>query len=214
MVEVDLTFTRLAGKPGRRRLLMVGPSLGTSVEALWGPAAALLGGQLEVLGWDLPGHGRGAPTTCPFEISDLAETVRRHTARIVADSGRAASYAGVSLGGAVALELAVVPGPFTDVVCIASAARLGDPGAWRDRAALVRKVGTPVLLATAAQRWFAPGFVDRSPTTANRLLLGLSDADPESYALACEALARFDLRGRMGEVGYRCWSHRGSTTSS
>ncbi len=200
MAEVHLAFTRLAGEPGRGRLLVVGPSLGTSVEALWGLAAARLGGHLEVLGWDLPGHGRGAPTTCPFDISDLAAAVRRDIGRILGDSGRTASYAGVSLGGAVALELAVDPGPFTDLACIASAARLGDPEAWHERAALVREVGTPVLLASAAERWFAPGFVDRSPTSAHRLLLALSDADPESYALACEALARFDMRDRMGDV--------------
>ena len=200
MAEVHLAFTRLAGEPGRGRLLVVGPSLGTSVEALWGLAAARLGGHLDVLGWDLPGHGRGAPTTSPFDISDLAAAVRRDIGGILGDSGRTASYAGVSLGGAVALELAVDPGPFTDLACIASAARLGDPEAWHERAALVREVGTSVLLAGAAEQWFAPGFVDRSPTSAHRLLRALSDADPESYALACEALARFDMRDRMGEA--------------
>ena len=35
MAEPTLTATRLAGPPDARALLVVGPSLGTSVEALW-----------------------------------------------------------------------------------------------------------------------------------------------------------------------------------
>jgi pimeloyl-ACP methyl ester carboxylesterase len=89
---------------------------------------------------------------------------------------------------------------FSGVACIASAARIGDPAGWHERATLVRAAGTPVLVSTAAQRWFAPGFIERDPAAANRLLLALSDTDPESYALACEALAAYDLRDRLGDV--------------
>jgi pimeloyl-ACP methyl ester carboxylesterase len=86
------------------------------------------------------------------------------------------------------------------VASIASAARIGEPEGWHERAALVRTAGTPVLVPGAAERWFAPGFVDRNPTAANRLLLALSDTDRDSYALACEALAGFDLRDRLTGV--------------
>jgi pimeloyl-ACP methyl ester carboxylesterase len=197
--EPQLAFARLSGAPGRGPLLVVGPSLGTSVDVLWQATADLLDG-FEVVGWDLPGHGRSDPTTEPFTVGELAATVRRTAAALVGEGGRPASYAGVSLGGAVALELAIDPGVFTRVACIASAARIGEPEGWHERAALVRAAGTPVLVSGAAQRWFAPGFVERNPTAANRLLLALSDTDRESYALACEALAAHDLRGRLGEV--------------
>ena len=200
MAEPKLAFTRLAGEAGRGALLVVGPSLGTSVEALWGPAARLLGERHEVMGWDLPGHGRSEPSTEAFSIADLAAVVRRTVGELVGDTDRHASYAGVSLGGAVALELALVPGPFTEVASIASAARLGEPAGWHERAALVRRAGTPVMVAQSTQRWFAPGFTDRDPVDAGRLLTALSDTDSESYALACEALAGFDLRPRLGDA--------------
>src|SRR5262245_44113221 len=61
VADPDLAFTRLAGEPGRGDLLVVGPSLGTSVDVLWQAAADLLGERFEVVGWDLPGHGRSAP---------------------------------------------------------------------------------------------------------------------------------------------------------
>jgi 3-oxoadipate enol-lactonase len=204
MAEPQLALTRLAGTAGQGDLLVVGPSLGTAVEPLWAAAAALLGDRFEVVGWDLPGHGRSAPATQPFTVAELAGAVRRLAGELdpVGDGvgGRRAAYAGVSLGGAVALELALEPGVFDHVSCLASAARIGDPAAWHDRAALVRRAGTPVMVAPSSQRWFAEGFLEREPVTGNRLLLSLADADAESYALACEALACFDLRPRLGEV--------------
>jgi pimeloyl-ACP methyl ester carboxylesterase len=198
MAEPRLVFTRLAGEPGRGGLLVVGPSLGTSVDALWGNAARALGEHLEVVGWDLPGHGASPPATEPFTIAELTAVVRRTGADLLGTDDRQASYAGVSLGGTVALELALTPGDFTDVACIASAAHIGEPAGWYERADLVRRVGTPVMVSGSTQRWFAPGFTERDPSTASRLLHALSDADDESYALACEALASFDLRPRLG----------------
>lgn len=192
---VEPAATRLAGGPDSPRLLVVGPSLGTSVEALWDRAAVLLAAEgYEVIGWDLPGHGRSAPTTEAFTIAGLADAVRRRADR------RPSFYAGVSLGGAVALELAIEPGLFRHTACLASAMRIGEPEGWHDRAALVRRAGTPVMVAGSAQRWFAPGFVDREPDVAARLLAGLQHTDAESYARACEALAGFDLTAHLAEA--------------
>jgi 3-oxoadipate enol-lactonase len=198
MAEPVLTATRLAGGPESPRLMVVGASLGTSVEALWEAAAQHLADSFEVVGLDLPGHGRSKPATAPFTVADLAAAVRRLTVDIAGD--RPATYAGVSLGGAVALELALDPGVFTAVACIASAAKIGDPAAWHERAGLVRKAGTPMMVSGSSQRWFAPGFLDRDPATGNRLLLSLADADSQSYALACEALADFDARDRLADA--------------
>jgi pimeloyl-ACP methyl ester carboxylesterase len=103
-----------------------------------------------------------------------------------------ACYAGVSLGGAVAFELGLTPGPFRAVAALASASRIGEPSGWTERAELVRGAGTKVMVAGSSQRWFAPGFLDRDGDTAERLLQTLADADDESYSLACEALAEFD----------------------
>jgi pimeloyl-ACP methyl ester carboxylesterase len=186
----ELTLTCLAGSVGADRLLAVGPSLGTGVAALWGHCACLLTESFEVVGWDLPGHGAGAPATGSFSVADLADAVRRAATDLA--HGRRASYAGVSLGGAVAFALATQPGPFDAVVSLASAPRIGEPAMWRERADLVRRAGTPVMVGSSAERWFAPGFTDREPETAGALLTSLAEVDPFSYACACEALAGFD----------------------
>jgi pimeloyl-ACP methyl ester carboxylesterase len=189
---VELVATRLAGQPGVGELLVVGPSLGTSVEALWGRCAGLLS-DFEVVGWDLPGHGRSRPASAPFTIADLASAVRELP-------DRDAWYAGISVGGAVGLQLALEPGPFNAVAALATAPKIGDAQAWRERAELVRRAGTGVMVSGSVERWFAPGFTDRQPDIAGSLLKSLLDADPASYAFVCDALADFDLPDHDAKV--------------
>ena len=209
MAEPVLAATRLAGTAAERMLLVVGPSLGTAVGTLWGPCAVQLTG-FEVVGWDLPGHGHSRPAAEGFTVKDLAASVRA-LASSAAD-GRPAYYAGVSLGGAVAFELGLAPGPFRAVAAVAAASRIGEASSWIERAELVRRAGTPVMVAGSSERWFAPGFLERGGDTAGRLLQTLVDTDDESYSLACEALAEFgrrpNLRPGHGAVPARTWRAR------
>lgn len=198
MAEPELRATLLAGTPGRGELVVVGPSLGTSVAALWTECAQLLGDRFEVVGWDLPGHGGSTAAPAPFTVSDLAQAVLGLTEPLT--GGRRCWYAGVSLGGAVGLQLALDTTVFTGVVVIASNAWLGEPSGWHERADLVRRAGTPVMVEGSAGRWFAPGSVERRPEATARLLTSLSEADDESYALACGALASYDLRPRINDL--------------
>lgn len=198
MPEPTLAVTRLAGSDRSAQLLVLSPGLGTRADTLWSACAAQLGDQFEVLAVDLPGHGRSAPATGPFTVAELAGAVRAIAQPVV--TGRPAWFAGVSLGGAIAIELALDPGPFAGVAALAAAARFGEPTAWQERADLVRRAGTPVMVAGSSTRWFAEGFIARDPRTANQLLLNLSNTDDESYALCCEALSRFDRRADLGRA--------------
>jgi 3-oxoadipate enol-lactonase len=192
----ELTFTRLAGDGASPRLLLLGPSLGTDVATLWGATVARIAPaadhEVEVVGWDLPGHGRSTPVTGPFSVADLADVVRVRAEELAA--GRPTSYAGVSVGGAVGFLLAADPGPVARVATVASAPRLGTPDSWAERAARVRSAGTSAIVEGSAGRWFAPGFLERDPATGNALLLRLREVDDESYAQTCEALSGYDAR--------------------
>ncbi|GAB3933620.1 hypothetical protein GCM10029976_041340 [Kribbella albertanoniae] len=190
---VELTCTDFGGSGD---LLIVGPSLGTSVEALWGACVQHLTPSFRVVGWDLPGHGRSGPAV-GFELGDLGESLRKIGAELATGN---VWYAGVSVAGAVGFALAVAPGPFTGIATLAAAAKIGEAGSWYERADLVRTASTSALIAGSVERWFAPGFTDRDPRTAARLLDSLTDADARSYAATCEALARFDGRERLGSA--------------
>jgi 3-oxoadipate enol-lactonase/4-carboxymuconolactone decarboxylase len=185
-------------------LLLVGPSLGTSATTLWGPAASLLREDLDVVGWDLPGHGVSPPTERGFEVADLASAVLDVAGSAQADrgdSGAAFFYAGDSLGGAVGLQLLLdAPDRVAAAVLLCTGAKIGDPDDWRDRAETVRTSGIQPMVDAAPARWFGPGFRDRDHVAAAAVLAALRATDPESYALACEALAGFDVRTRLAEI--------------
>ena len=88
-------------------------------------------------------------------------------------------YAGVSLGGTVGLQLALDhPDTVAAVAVICSGAQIGDPAAWHERADLVRRAGTPVMVEGSARRWFAPGSIERDQATATALLSSLQRRRP------------------------------------
>jgi len=188
--------------------LVVGPSLGTSVAALWSGAARRLAGVYHVIGWDLPGHGVSPRPKDAFTIDDLAASV----IKIVEDKigRRPFTYAGVSVAGAVGLQLLLGhPERIVSAALICTAARIGDPDDWQSRAQVVRSAGTGEVVALSIRRWFAPGFFERDPASAQALLDTLRRVDDDGYARTCEALAEFDASRCAGEYGYdnerECW---------
>lgn len=219
---MQLTLVHLAGTEGQP-VLVVGPSLGTSVTALWGQAAELLGERFHVVGWELPGHGHGAPATEPFTVADLAAGVVAAVDTTLGQSqgqsqgqtqgqmsgqtsGQTSgevrfAYAGDSVGGAVGLQLALdVPERLSGVAVFCTGAKIGSAESWAQRAATVRASGTPAVVEVSAQRWFGTGFLERSPEVGTALLQSLQHADAESYARVCEALGAFDVRDRLGGI--------------
>lgn len=190
-----LSATVLSDAPGRP-LLLLGPSLGTSAETLWAACAHRMRGGFHVVGWDLPGHGRSAPATKAYTVADLAQAVLA-----LVDSDEPFHYAGDSIGGAVGLQLLLdAPDRIAKAALLCTGARIGEPPAWHDRAALVREQGTESLVAGSIERWFAPGFTTRRPSVTEALLGALRAADPQSYAYACEALALFDVRAELSRI--------------
>ncbi len=187
-----LLHHRVEGAPTAEPLLL-GPSIGTSL-ALWDAVAPELSTSHRVIRWDLPGHGGSGPGLIEpgATMADLASLVLALADAL--DVERFA-YAGVSLGGAVGLHLAVHhPERIASLALICSSAHFGGSAAWQERAALVRRAGTGPVTEAANARWFTPGF------TAPALLADLRAADPDSYAACCDALASFDIRAHLPAI--------------
>ena len=198
MTVPTIRTSQLGGSPGMPALI-IGPSLGTSVAALWAGVAQRLAGMYYVIGWDLPGHGMSAPPRGAFTIEDLAagviEAVNQHLGT------QPFIYAASSVGGAVGLQLLLgYPERVESAALICTGARIGDPGDWHARAHVVRTAGTGEVVALSVRRWFTPGFFEREPTCARELLETLRHVDDDGYAWTCEALADFDARDRLPEI--------------
>ncbi|MEU2064829.1 3-oxoadipate enol-lactonase [Streptomyces sp. NPDC013455] len=173
--------------------LLLGPSLGTS-HALWDQVAPELSAGHRVVRWNLPGHGGSAAGLigAGATVGDLAALVLALADSLGIDRF---AYAGVSLGGAVGLHLAVHhPERLSSLAVLCSSAHFGGAEPWRERAERVRREGLRWLVETADARWFTPGF------SVPALLRDHREADPEAYAACCDALAAFDLRDRLAEI--------------
>ena len=200
----QIKATQLSNAGPSAPVLVAGPSLGTSGTALWASAVAALE-DFTVIAWDLPGHGNSPAASEPFSMEELASAVHQLVAGAVAAGDISASqklhYAGVSLGGAVGLQLGLdFPAAFSSLAILCSGAKIGDAEGWETRAETVRTQGTPAVLVSSAQRWFAEGFIEREKAGSAALLHSLQDADRFSYAFCCQALAGFDVRSRLGEI--------------
>ncbi|MFG2352980.1 3-oxoadipate enol-lactonase [Streptomyces sp. NPDC048521] len=173
--------------------VLLGPSLGTS-HALWDQVAPELSARHRVVRWDLPGHGGSAADLIGpgATVGDLAALVLALADALGIDRF---GYAGVSLGGAVGLHLAVHhPDRLLSLAVLCSSAHFGGETPWRERAERVRRDGLEWLVESADARWFTAGF------TEPRLVRDHREADPEAYAACCDALASFDLRDRLGDI--------------
>jgi len=187
-------------------LLVLGPSLGTTAASLWRACADHLADAFDVLAWDLPGHGHNRSAAAEgFTMAELAAGVLRIVDDVVAERGKPRGtfyYAGDSVGGAVGLQLLLdEPDRITAAALLCTGARLGTPESWAERVEQVRAAGTSGQVGAASQRWFAPGFLDREPDRGSALLHALQDTLDEGYVQVCGALAGFDVRDRLGEIG-------------
>ncbi|QDP96517.1 4-carboxymuconolactone decarboxylase [Microlunatus elymi] len=191
---------RMYGNPDLPPLVL-GPSLGTTADSLWRPVIDLVWGEFSIFAFDLPGHGLSDPAAGSFTMAELADSVL-DAVRSSPIGERRFRYAGVSIGGAIGLQLLLDhpdrlrPMP----VLLCTGAKIGEPEDWQQRADEVRRSGSASWLDRSLQRWFAPGFASSRPGRATALGRALSDADDESYAKLCEVLAVFDVRDRLAEI--------------
>ncbi|MET0764888.1 MAG: 3-oxoadipate enol-lactonase [Blastococcus sp.] len=183
--------------PSGAPVLVLGPSLGTALGLFDAQVEDLADGH-RVIRYDLRGHGGSPVVPGPCTVADLAQDV----VHLLDDLGiDRFSYAGVSLGGAIGLQLAVtVPDRVERLIVMASAARFPDPPSWKERADRVRAEGTEFLVPSRIGAWVTPAFADTRPEETERLLAMLRGTPREGYAACCETLESFDVRDRLSGI--------------
>lgn len=177
--------------------LFLGSSLGTTRD-MWEAQVEPLARSNRVVRFDTRGHGASPAPQGPYAMSDLAGDVLALADRVGAERF---AYAGVSIGGALGLQLACdAPERLTSVVLCCTGAKLGEPATWTERAGRVRREGTAWLVDVNRERWFTRAISGAAAQHAERLLAGIAGVDREGYAGCCEAIAGFDVRSQLGSV--------------
>lgn len=200
----QVAVTTLAGRRGNR-VLVVGPSLGTRVERLWGSAAEELARRdgVHVVGWDLPGHGASPTARHGFSLGMLAKAVLDALDRALAPGPQDEPWlvAGDSVGGAVSLLLLLThPERFAAGAVLCSSAKFGASQGWAARAALVRAEGMAPMVGSSPARWFGSRIAAAPTDESLSVVAELRDIEPEGYAQVCDALGGYDLRGDLDRI--------------
>lgn len=192
-----MTLHYLLEGPEEAPVLLFCNSLGTAA-GMWQPQRDALIGQYRILRYDVPGHGDSAPNGQTGSLERLGAAVLALLDELAIDK---VHFCGISMGGLIGLWLARFhPQRLITLTVANSAAKIGEPAAWRQRAAQVRQHGMAAVAEGAAARWFTPAFCERAPATVQTLLTQLRSCDAESYADCCDALAEADLRHELAAI--------------
>jgi 3-oxoadipate enol-lactonase len=173
------------------RIVVLSGSLGSTLE-MWDPQLPALTPRLRVLRYDHPGHG-DSPLLEARSVPALADELLK----LLDELGIARfSLCGLSLGGAVAMRLALdVPERVDGLVLASTSARFGTPEFWQERADTVRGEGVEAIADVVLERWFTPGFPH-----VRRYRRMLLSTPAEGYARCCEAVRDWDVRGALGAI--------------
>ncbi|MER5443017.1 4-carboxymuconolactone decarboxylase [Streptomyces sp. NPDC002790] len=177
--------------------LILGPSLGTTWH-MWDRQVPELAQHWRVFRFDLPGHG-GSPAHPAGSVEALAE---RLLATLDELGIQRFGYAGCSLGGAIGAELALRhPERVASLAVIAASPRFGTADEFRQRGVIVRSNGLDPIARTAPERWFTHGFATAQPAITDWAVQMVRTTDPGCYISSCEALAAFDVREELADIG-------------
>ena len=181
---------------GDSTVLLLG-SLGSD-RSMWSEQVRALAQSFRVLAVDLRGHGGSEIIDGPSTVEELALDIVSVIDSLEIDK---VHMVGLSLGGAVALEMGIRHSErLESLALICTAAKFGEAQPWLDRAALVRKDGMQAVAGSVASRWVSPGKAEASPELMARLERMVLATPAEGYASACEALASYDVRRELGSI--------------
>ncbi|MGI8900556.1 MAG: 3-oxoadipate enol-lactonase [Nocardioides sp.] len=177
--------------------VLLGASLGTTL-SLWDRLAAELARDFRVVRFDTRGHGGSPAPEGAYTVEGLAADVLALADRLEVERF---GYVGISLGGAIGQMLALEhPARLTSLVLCSTAPVFGEPATWRDRAAQVRAGGLDALVEPTAQRWFTERFRAQHPDTVDAVMSMFRATPPDGYAGCCDALATYDVTGRLDKI--------------
>ena len=180
------------GAPSLVLLNSIGTNLGT-----WDACVDILKEKYHVLRMDTRGHGRSDAPDGDYALSLLSADV---FAVMDAAGIARAIVAGVSLGGMMAMQMALdAPHRLNGLVLICTSATM-DAAAWADRISTVRSGGTAAIADFAMARFFSEGFLKTQPGTVFKVRQTLADMSDQGYGGASAAIRDMQIIDRLGEI--------------
>jgi 3-oxoadipate enol-lactonase/4-carboxymuconolactone decarboxylase len=176
---------------------MFSHSLGLD-HGMWDPQAADLERHVQVLRYDLRGHGASDAPAGEYTLEQLG----RDAIGIADALGvRTFAFCGLSIGGMLGQWIALnAPERLTHLVLANTTSRLADPSAMEARRKTVLAEGMATVTDAAVRRFFSPAKVAADVPAvawARRVLLA---TDPVGYAGCCAAVRDLDYTAALRSI--------------
>jgi 3-oxoadipate enol-lactonase len=188
-------YWRLDGLEGRPGLVLLN-SIGLDMD-LWDAMLPALRRRFVVLRIDTRGHGASDAPEGDYHLAGLARDVA--TAMDAAALPRAV-IAGVSLGGMIAMQLALDAPERVEGLALICTSSLMDKAAWADRVATVRAKGMEAIADLVMGRFLSPDFVADHPDVAATVRRSLLATATEGYAGCGAAIRDMALADRLAQI--------------
>ncbi|MCA3182462.1 MAG: alpha/beta fold hydrolase, partial [Cupriavidus sp.] len=170
-------------------VLVLSNSLGTSFE-MWQPQVAELTKHFRLLRYDTRGHGQSAVTEGPYSIAQLGGDV---IALLDHLGLQRVHFCGLSMGGITGMWLALNHASRLEKLILCNtAAYIGPPENWANRAAAVERDGVASIAAAVVDKWLTPDFAAQQPELVQHLRAMLGATDARGYAANCRAVRDSD----------------------
>jgi 3-oxoadipate enol-lactonase/4-carboxymuconolactone decarboxylase len=185
----------LEGEADRPPLVLLN-SIGTDI-GLWDRVVPLLLSDFRVLRLDTRGHGASDAPGGDYSLAMLAADV---VAVMDAPGIARAAIAGVSLGGMIAMQLALDRPERVSALALICTSATMDTASWAARVETVRVQGTGAIADMAVRRFLSPGFASRHPDVAEALRHAIAVQPDTGYAGAAAAIRDMTLAGQISRI--------------
>jgi 3-oxoadipate enol-lactonase len=184
---------------GQGPALVLGHALGVDLR-MWDELADDLARDHLVLRYDHRGQGASDVPPGPYTMEELVDDA----AALIRERGIGpVVYVGLSMGGMVAMGLAVRhPELVRGIVVANSGAKYPDAAraTWAQRIAVVESQGMAAVADGTMERWFTPAFRATRHEVVDRFRHTVLQADPAGYVATCRAIAAVDWLDRLPGV--------------
>jgi 3-oxoadipate enol-lactonase/4-carboxymuconolactone decarboxylase len=183
-------YWKLEGASDRPAMVLLN-SIGTNM-GLWDATVPHMLSGFRLLRIDTRGHGASDAPEGDYDLASLAQDV---LAVMDAADVASAAVAGVSLGGMIAMQLALDAPERVSALALVCTSATMDRQAWSDRVATVRQDGTAAIADMAMGRFLSPAFVrthSEIVTSVRSGLIAMADAGYSGCAAAIRDMALID----------------------
>jgi pimeloyl-ACP methyl ester carboxylesterase len=191
-IEQHVVRRTTGGRGGARATVTLIHGVGDSHTA-WDEIVAQLPHGLDVIRYDLRGHGASAKPPGPYTLDDF---VADHLAVLRGQDLARTHLVGFSLGGMIAQAVAArEPQTVERLVLLGSVAGRTEEERERvlARLAIVESGGPEATAQVSGSRWFSDEFAAAHPDVVEAQLRRLAANDPAAYRAAYRVLATNDL---------------------